>query len=250
MVWDHRRVVVASLAAAIVLGFVSDLVFAATLRFRPDWFTEPAKLVAGGEPSATLLTWAALADLLGYYLPTVVVALVLWRWLRDLGPLLADTAFIGAIGYVIAGSIAAASLAVAGPSLIRSYAAGGADQGAIAVTFGFLLDVAVRSIWQLIDGVFIAAWMIGTGLLVRARQPRFGGLSIGLGILFLLSAAANALGLGSARDAVLAVIFALWFVWDVWLGLLVWRRKPPLADRPESAAESRGPALADRPSVA
>jgi hypothetical protein len=238
MVWDHRRVVVVALAVTVVLGLVSDLIFAATLRFRPDWFTDPAELVTGGEPSATLLTWAALADLFGYYLPTVVVALVLWLWLRDRGPTLADTALVGAIGYVIAGSMAAASLAVAGPSLIRSYAAGGADQGAIALIFGFLVDVAVRSIWQLIDGVFIAAWMIGTGLLVGARQPGFGGLSIALGILFLVSAAANALGFGSARDALLAVIFGMWFVWDVWLGVLVWRRRPPLADRAEPAAES------------
>jgi hypothetical protein len=238
MVWDHRRVVVVALAVTVVLGLASDLIFAATLRFRPDWFADPAMLVTGGEPSATLLTWAALADLFGYYLPTAVVALVLWVWLRDRRPILADTALVGAIGYVIAGSIAAASLAVAGPSLLRSYAAGGADQGAIAVTFGFLVDVAVRSIWQLIDGVFIAAWMIGTGLLVRAPQPRFGGLSIALGILFLGSAAANAVGFGFARDAVLAVIFGLWFVWDVWLAVLVWRRRPPLADRADAAAES------------
>jgi hypothetical protein len=238
VVWDHRRVVVLALAVTVVLGFVSDLIFAATLRFRPDWFTDPAALVSAGEPSATLLTWAALADLFGYYLPTVVVALVLWVWLRDRGPILAGSALVGAIGYVIAGSIAAASLAIAGPSLIRSYAAVGADEGAIAVTFGFLVDVAVRSIWQLIDGVFIAAWMLGTGLLVRAQRPGFGSLSIALGCLFLASAAANALGFGLARDAVLAVIFGLWFVWDVWLGVLVWQRRPPFADRTEPAAES------------
>src|SRR6478752_982025 len=122
--WDHRRVVVMALATTVVLGMVSDLIFGATLRFRPEWFTHPAELVTAGEPSATLLTWAALADLFGSYLPTAVVAIVLWVWLRDRGPTLADTAFIGAIGYVIAGSIAAASLAVAGSNLIRSSASG------------------------------------------------------------------------------------------------------------------------------
>jgi hypothetical protein len=151
-------------------------------------------------------------------------------WLRDRGRLLADTALFGAIGYVIAGSIAAASLAVVGPSLIPAYAAGGSAQEAIAITFGFLVDVAVRSIWQLVDGLFIAAWLIGTGLLVGERQTAFARLSIALGILFLVSAAANVLGLALARDAVLAVIFGVWFAWDVWLAVLVWRRQPPMAD--------------------
>ena len=220
-----------ALAVTVVLGAASDIFFAATLQLRPDWFADPAQLVTAGEPSATLLTWAALADLFGYYLPTVVIALVLWGWLRERGAVLADAALVGALGYVLAGSIAAASLAVAGPSLIRSYAEGGADQGAIAVTFGFLIDVAVRSIWQLIDGVFIAAWMIAIGLQVRPDQPGFGWLSVALGALFLASAAANVLGFGLARDAVLAAIFALWFAWDLWLAVLVWRRRPPLVDQ-------------------
>ena len=54
-----------------------------------------------------------------------------------------------------------------------------------------------------------------------------------LGALFLLSAAANVVALGLARDGLLAVIFGLWFAWDVWLAVLVWRRRPPLLD-PES----------------
>ena len=229
--WDHRRIVVAALAVTVVLGALSDLLFAAALQFRPEWFTDPAQLVTGGETSATLLTWAALTDLLGYYLPTLVVALVLWIWLHDRGPVLADTAMVGALGYVIAGSIAAASLAVAGPSLIHSYAAGGTDRGAIVVTFGLLVDVAVRSVWQLLDGIFIAAWLIGTGLLVWAEQPAFARLSIALGALFLVSAGANVSGVGLARDALLAVIFGLWFAWDVWLAVLVWRRRPPMLDQ-------------------
>src|SRR5436190_1167152 len=169
--WDHRRIVVAALAVTVVLGALSDLLFAAALQFRPEWFTDPAQLVTGGETSATLLTWAALTDLLGYYLPTLVV------------------------------------------------------------TFGLLVDVAVRSVWQLLDGIFIAAWLIGTGLLVWAEQPAFARLSIALGALFLVSAGANVSGVGLARDALLAVIFGLWFAWDVWLAVLVWRRRPPMLDQ-------------------
>jgi hypothetical protein len=225
-----RVAAVAALVVSISLGVVSDVLYAAALQFRPEWFADPAGLVAGGESSAVLLGWAALADLCGYYLPTAVVAVVLWTWLRGRGETLADTALVGALGYVIAGSIAAVSLAAAGPSLMRAYAAAGSDQSAIAVTFGFLVDVAVRGIWQVLDGLFIAAWFIGTGLLLRVAQPGFANLSIGLGILFLVSVGANVLGLGLGRDAVLAVIFALWFAWDVWMAVMIWRRQPPLGD--------------------
>ena len=191
----------AALIVSVSLGFASDLLFAAALQLRPEWFADPVGLVAAGEPSATLLSFAALADLCGYYLPTAVVALGTVDWLRERGPRLADGALVGAIGYVVAGSIGAVMLAVAGPSLMRSYSAADSDQSALAVTFGFLVDVAVRGIWQVLDGVFIAAWMIGNGLLVRRVLPGFARLSIGLGVLFLISAAGNVLGLGLVRDA-------------------------------------------------
>ena len=155
---------------SVSLGFTSYLLFAAALQLRPEWFADPVGLVAAGEPSATLLSFAALADLGGYYLPTAVVALALWPGSGN-AALLADGALVDAVGYVVAGSIAAVMLAVAGPRLLRSYSAAGSDQSALAVTFGFLVDVAVRGIWQVLDGVFIAAWMIGNGLLVRRSCP-------------------------------------------------------------------------------
>ena len=75
--WDLRRATVAALIVSVSLGFASDLLFAAALQLRPEWFADPVGLVAAGEPSATLLSFAALADLGGYYLPTAVVALAL-----------------------------------------------------------------------------------------------------------------------------------------------------------------------------
>jgi hypothetical protein len=62
---------------------------------------------------------AALADLFSYYVPTAVIALALWVVLRDRHPILALAALLGALGYVIAGSIGAAGLAMAGPTLIH-----------------------------------------------------------------------------------------------------------------------------------
>jgi hypothetical protein len=221
---------VATFGALIVslgLGILSDLLFVAALQFRPDWFANPALLVGGGPGSAELVKWAAFADLFSYYLPTSVVAFGLWVALRDRRPLVAVVAVVGALGYVFAGSIGAASLAMAGPPLIREYAQAGADQPAIAAAFGLLTEVVFRALWQLVDGVYVAIWVIGIGILVRTDQPALARLSWTLGALFLVGVAFNVLDLGLARDATLGIVFIAWFAWDIWLAALVWRRRSP-----------------------
>ena len=225
--FSPRVAIVGALIVSVGLGIVSDLLFVAALQFRPDWFADPALLVGGGSSSAELLKWAALADLFSYYLPTSVVALGLWAGLRGRRPLVAVVALVGALGYVFAGSIGAASLAMAGPPLIREYAQAGADQPAIAAAFGLLTEVVFRALWQLVDGVYVATWVIGIGVLVRIDQPGFARLSWTLGALFLVGVALNVLDLGLARDATLGVVFIAWFAWDIWLAALVWRRRSP-----------------------
>jgi hypothetical protein len=232
-----REATVGALIVTVVLGVVSDLLFLTALRFRPDWFSDPALLVAGGPASADLLHWAALTDLFSYYLPTTVVALALWAALRGRRPILALGALLGALGYVLAGSIGAASLAMAGPTLIREYAQPGAEQAAIATAFGLLTEFVFRAVWQLVDGIFIAAWMIGIGLLMRTDQPAFARLARALGVLFLIATMFDGLGFGTARDATLGVVFVTWIVWDVWLAMLVWGRRSPFGDLTRSAPQ-------------
>ena len=232
-----RGATVGALIVTVALGVISDLLFLAALQFRPDWFSDPALLVAGGPASADLLHWAALTDLFSYYLPTTVVALALWEALRSRSPMLALGALLGALGYVLAGSIGAASLAMVGPTLIREYAQPGTDQAAIAAAFGLLTDVVFRAVWQLVDGIFIAVWMIGIGLLMRTDQPAFARFARALGVLFLIATMFNVFGFGMARDAVLGVVFVAWIVWDLWLAMLVWGRRSPFGDLTRSAPQ-------------
>jgi hypothetical protein len=227
-----RRAAIWALVAALVLGPASDLLFVAAFQGRLDWLADPALVVAGGSASADVLRWAALADLFSYYLPTAVVALALWAVLRHRRPLLALGSLIAGIAYVVAGSIGAASLAMAGPSLMRAYAEPGADHAAIATAFGLLVIVVFRSLWQLLDGVFIAAWLAGIGLLLRTDQPGFARLSWALAGLFLAAAAFTVVELGIARDATLAAVFAVWFLWDLWLLASLRNRRAPFDDRP------------------
>lgn len=224
-----RIAAVSALIVTVVLGMISNLLFLWAFEFRIDWFLDPARLLAAGPATPTLLRWAALTDLFSYYLPTAVVALALWHVLRPRSPVLADGATVGALGYVLAGSMGAIAVATAGPMLLQAYAAPGADQASIATAFAVLLEVVWRGVWQLLDVTLIGAWLVGVGLLMRGDQPAFARLSIALGGFAWLTAVSNVLGLGIARDAALGMVFVLWAAWSISLIYLLGLRRAPFA---------------------
>lgn len=226
-----RRAAIGALVLMVVLGSVSDVIYLAAFHFRLDWFADPSKLVAAGSGSAELMKWAALTDLFSYYLPIAIVALALWATLRSRDEIVAAGATLAAFGYVLAGSIATATLAMAAPALIRAYTEPGADTSSIAALFAMLTQIVFRAVWQLVDGVFLGAWMVSVGWLLRTDQPRFARLSIALGALFWAGTALNVLEFGLARDAILGVVFAIWNVWSIWLAILLLRRRPPFGSR-------------------
>jgi hypothetical protein len=225
---EHDSLVAAATVAVgafLVLGTASSVLFLAAFQFRPDWFAEPARLVSGGATSAELLRFAAAADLLGYYLPTGVVAYVLWRVLRPRSALVADLSTLAALGYVLAGGAGASMLAMAGPMLMHAHAAAGADQASVAIAFGTLTEVVFRAIWQFLDALLLGGWWVGIGLLTRVRQPRFALLSFALGAASIAGAVLTLMGLGAVRDGLLGLLFIGWFAWAIWLVLLLQRRR-------------------------
>jgi hypothetical protein len=192
-----------------------------------DWFLDPVRILGAGAGSAAFLRWAAVLDLIGYYLATAVLAYVLWRILRPRDPMVADLATLAAFGYALIGGAGAAVLAIVGPMLMNEYAiaASPGEQELIAVQFDVLLEVVWRSIWQFLDGILMAAWWLGIGFLVRADRPGLSRLSFALGVLAGVFSVLNALGIGFGRDAVLGIVFALWTIWWAWL-LIILRRAP------------------------
>ena len=224
-----RRAAIGALVLTVALGMISNLLFLWAFEFRLDWFIDPARLVGAGPMSPALLRWAALTDLFSYYLPTAVVALALWHVLHPRGPALADSATLGAMGYILAGSIGAIALAEAGPTLLRAYVAPGADRATIATAFAVLVEVVWRGIWQLLDTTLIGVWLVGVGLLVRGDQRAFAWLSFALGGCAWVATMFNVVDLGIARDATLGVLFVLWAAWSIWLIVLLGRRSAPFA---------------------
>jgi hypothetical protein len=207
----------------------SNFLFLAAFQFRIDWFLEPSSVLVAGEGSAALLRWASMLDLIGYYLASAVLAYALWRILRPRNPMLADLSTVAAMGYALAGGAGAAVLAMVGPMLMIDYGAAtsSTERAIIASQFGLLFQVVWRAIWQLLDGVLVAAWWLGIGLLVRPEQPILSRLSLVLSAAAAIGVVFNVLGLGLARDVSLGVVFSLWTAWWVWLLLLFLRRQEP-----------------------
>lgn len=90
-------------------------------------------------------------------------------------------------------------------------------------------------LWQFLDGILVAAWWLGIGLLVRAAQPGLSRLSLALSSAAAVGVIFNVLGLDLARDASLGVVFTLWTVWWIWLLVLFSKREGSFA-----AGESTG----------
>jgi hypothetical protein len=204
----------------------SNLLFLAAFQFRLDWFREPARVLAAGPTSAELLRWASVLDLIGYYLASAVLAYVLWQWLRPRNRLIADLSAAAAVGYVLAGAIGAAALAMVGPMLMYNYTEAAADQSLITAQFAVLFELVWRAIWQLLDGILLAVWWLGIGLLVRADLPGLSRLSMALAAVALVGVAANVIGLSLVRDVMLGITFALWTAWWIWLMVLLLRSQP------------------------
>jgi len=229
--WPVRSVAIGALAVSIVVGLASDLLFLAAFQFRFDWFLDPARVLGAGAASAALFQWASMTDLLGYYLASGALAYALWTLLRPRNPALADLSALAAVAFTVAGGIGAAMLAMVGPMLMLDHAAASAaaDRAAIVLQFDVLLEVVWRSIWQLLDGILLAAWWLGIGLLVRPEQPGLSRLSLMLAAAAVIGVLFNVLSLDLARDAALGVVFALWTAWWIWLLVLFVRRRAPFA---------------------
>lgn len=224
-----RQAGIGALLVFFALGSVSGMLFLAAFQLRLEWFLDPSAMVGAGTGSAELLRWAAVTDLFGYYLATGVIAYVVWAALRPIGPSAADLATLSALGYVLAGGAAATALAFVGPRLMDEYAAGG-DPVALGVAFGVLAEVVFSAIWQFLDAWLLAGWWLGIGSLMLRVHPGFARLSLTLAAVAAIGSLFTLLDVDVMRYAGLAVFFALWTAWSIWLLVLLWRRTPPFGE--------------------
>lgn len=153
--------------------------------FSADAASDPRGLVARGSAAAELIRWASLVDLIGYLLMVPLAVYFRERFARD--RFIALYTFAGLI-YILIGATGAVILGTGGPPLIRAYqSALGSQREAITSDFVILYLIVVRGLWQTLEGIPAAVWLLGVGhSFLRSNARGLGLLMLALGTLFVL----------------------------------------------------------------
>jgi hypothetical protein len=161
-------IVFAILAFALELG--SLVFYAAAAGFSTSLSVPPIQLLASGSRGADLIKWGSLVDMCGYLcIPPVVL------FLRDryAGAKLIDLCAVAGLALVVIGSIGAVVMATAAPVLINHYpTASPAERQTLEFVFAALYRAVVEGMWQTLETIPAAVWLLGTAIAARGSSPR------------------------------------------------------------------------------
>jgi len=131
---------------------------------------EPSKLLASGHAGAAFIRWGSLIDVFGYL---SIAPVVLYLRDRYISARHVDLFAAAGLGVVVIGSIGAASMATAAPAMINDYAAASAAQKqSIIPAFATLYRLVVVGLWQTLETIPAAIWLLGTASVARREGPR------------------------------------------------------------------------------
>ncbi|MDQ6882967.1 MAG: hypothetical protein M3077_01840 [Candidatus Dormibacteraeota bacterium] len=155
---------------ALALEVASGVMYSVASGSSHGLSVDPATLLASGPAGAALIRWGSLIDMLGYL---SIAPVVLYLRARYAGARYVDLFAFAGFGLVVIGSIGAASMAVAAPPLINSYAtASAAEMQALLPAFATLYRAVVLGMWQTLETIPAAIWLLGTAWLARRDGPR------------------------------------------------------------------------------
>jgi hypothetical protein len=144
--------------------------YSAAAGFASGLSVEPIKLLTSGPTGASLIRWGSLVDMLGYLCLAPVAV-----YLRDRYATARYVDLFAAAGLavVVIGAIGAASMATAAPPLINDYvAATAAQKQAVLPAFATLYRTVVLGLWQTLETIPAAIWLLGTASAARREGPR------------------------------------------------------------------------------
>lgn len=220
---DHRSFQRFAAVTAIVsfpLALASVVLSTLPINFSPDVATNPALMLSVGTDGANLLRWGMILDMLGYYLPLLPVALFLPRWLKPRNPDWVRFYTICGLGYILIGSVGAATLAAVQPSLILAYGQASVEQRyGLETVFITIWNMVFGGMWKL-GGALAGVWFLGIGLLIRDERRIFSIISMILGASALLG-----IILGVKAISWLGAIYGfLAPIWALWIGIDLLRK--------------------------
>ena len=164
------RAAISFAVAAFALELVASLMYAAAAGFAGGLSVDPSQLLGSGPSGATLIRWGSLIDMFGYLCLAPVVI-----YLRARYPIASLTDLFAAAGLavVVIGSIGAAAMATAAPPMIDDFAtATGAAKQALAPAFATLYRTVVLGLWQTLETIPWAVWLLGSAYAARREGPR------------------------------------------------------------------------------
>jgi hypothetical protein len=155
---------------AFVLELGSGVFYSAAAGFSAHLSVPPVTLLASGSSGAGLIRWGSIVDMFGYLcIPPVVL------YLRDryAGAKFIDLYAVAGLALVVIGSIGAVVMATAAPHLIDQYrTASPAMRQSLEPMFETLYRAVVEGMWQTLETIPAAVWLLGTAIALRGKAPR------------------------------------------------------------------------------
>jgi hypothetical protein len=163
------QVAVVFAVLAIVLEMGSLVFYSAAAGFSMSLSVSPMVLLAS-QTSAGLIKWGSIIDMFGYL---CIAPVVLYLRDRHAGARLINLYAVAGMCLVVIGSVGAVVMATAAPYLIDQYhlASSGGKQN-IDLVFTALYRAVVVGIWQTLEALAGAAWLIGTAIAIWGKAPR------------------------------------------------------------------------------
>jgi hypothetical protein len=179
------------------------------------------RLVASRPGGIALIRWSMLADMLGFYLMLVPLALVLWDRLKEQNWQFMSLFTLSGLGYLFFGAMGAAILSVVAPSLITAYAqATAADSLVYETTLLAFANAIYGGVWGTLNPLLAGIWWAGVGGFLWRERRTLGWVTIILAVFALL----RDVKIGPIELIGLSVYFVLAPIWAAWLGVDLLRK--------------------------
>jgi hypothetical protein len=179
------------------------------------------RMIAGRPDGAGLVRWSMIADMLGFYLMLVPLALVLWDRLREKNRQLSTVSTLFGLGYLFFGAAGAAVLSVVLPDQLNAYAQTAvAERQVHQLMFLTFSSAIYDGVWGTLNPLLGGVWWVGIGAILRQERRALGWITIVLGIFMLL----RDVKIGPLELIGLSVYFVLAPIWAAWLGIDLLRK--------------------------
>ena len=224
--YPHRFIALAAWTGA-ALACISVFVGLRAVDFDIDAIGNPLGLVGIGVAGADALETSMICDMFGYYLAAIPLILYLWFWLRDEHPYLITLGTVLGLLYSVTGLLGTGILSVLWPSTIIDYQHAASDPVAAQVAAALYKNVTQMvyfGMWGRAEYLMSGVALVCVGMAAWRRKRSFAIASLVAGLSALAASGGELSHAHGVADLGLNLYLVTAAVWQVWGGVLAWRR--------------------------